>query len=249
MTNSDSGYLLFPEIERTVWAAMRWPGGEPAVERVALSPPDRAALVGRYLRDDRVLIQVVERDGKLWISVPFFPVAEAIPVGSNELADRNDGKRLRRTAAGGYEIGVPARGGLQPVKRLDPSVQVPYELLAAGQHDAAIALWKRLVAAPSPPGFVEEAFANQLGYGLIQLGQTAAAVTLLGAVVEVFPTSANAVDSHGDALLASGKRAEALAAFERALTMLDADPAIGAGAKPAWRKQVEGKLAELRAAK
>jgi CubicO group peptidase (beta-lactamase class C family) len=246
MTNSDLGHRMIPEIERTVWAAMKWPGADAVLDRVALSAAERAALVGRYLRDGRIVFQVTEREGALWFGVPLFPAAAAVAVSATELVDPTDGKRLRLEASGAAQIGMTGVPGGAPLVRLDAATKVPYEMLAAGDRAGAIAEWKRLAAGPSPPAFADPDLANNLGYALLQAGATDGALSLLSAVTEVFPASANAVDSYGDALWVAGRRDEALDAIVRALAMLDADPTMPAADKPRWRDAVSEKLARRR---
>lgn len=249
MTNSDLGHQLFAEIERTVWAAMRWPGAPVPVERATLSAAERAGWVGRYLRDGRLVIQVTERDGALFIGVPQFPATAAVAVSATELIDPSDGKRLTRGADGVVVFGQVGATVKVPLVTLDPSVKIPYEMIAAGDRAGGVAEWKRIVAdAATPrPAYADPDYLNLLGYAVMQAGHTDQALALLGAITEVFPASANAVDSYGDALWAAGRRTEALAAFERGLGMLDADPIMAAADKPAWRTAVTDKLTRRRA--
>lgn len=66
-----------------------------------------------------------------------------------------------------------------------------------------------------------EAMLNRIGYGLLGQERTADAVEVFSLNAETFPQSANAHDSLGEALLASGDRDAALAAYQK---VLDLDP-------------------------
>ena len=58
---------------------------------------------------------------------------------------------------------------------------------------------------------------NALGYRLLGEGKTGPAVDVLRLNTRVYPQSANAFDSLGEALLAAGKRVEAIAAYRHAV--------------------------------
>ena len=80
---------------------------------------------------------------------------------------------------------------------------------------------------PTAPVF-EEAWLNQLGYGFLQRGQHGAAVAAITLASEAYPTSANTLDSLSEVLEAAGRRADALAAAERALAALPSDTSVPA---------------------
>lgn len=64
-----------------------------------------------------------------------------------------------------------------------------------------------------------EAEINALGYQLLGRGSTAQAVTVFRINTAVYPHSANAFDSLGEALLAAGQREAGIAAYRRALAI------------------------------
>lgn len=66
---------------------------------------------------------------------------------------------------------------------------------------------------------VDESHINSVGYLLLQNGRIDDAVSVFRFNVERFPRSANVYDSLGDALAAKGSRAEAIAAYSRALEL------------------------------
>lgn len=68
--------------------------------------------------------------------------------------------------------------------------------------------------------FVEaEAPINRLGYNLLQTGRTADAVEVFKLNVRSYPNSVNVYDSLGDAYQAAGNKAEAIKAYEKALSI------------------------------
>ncbi|MBI3789257.1 MAG: hypothetical protein HY275_00045 [Gemmatimonadetes bacterium] len=64
-----------------------------------------------------------------------------------------------------------------------------------------------------------QAEVNRAGYDMLRVGRTAPAVVIFTANAAAFPASANAHDSLGEALLAAGRRDDAIAAYRRALAV------------------------------
>lgn len=86
---------------------------------------------------------------------------------------------------------------------------------------------------------------NVAGYEKLQAGKTKDAIALFLMNVEAYPTSANAQDSLGDAYLADGQNALALAASEKCLALLSADHGDDRR-KAAIRESAEGKIKKLK---
>ena len=67
--------------------------------------------------------------------------------------------------------------------------------------------------------FDSEAAMNRLGYDLLAKKRTADAVEIFTLNVDFYPSSANAYDSLGDALVAAGRTDEAIKSYEKALSI------------------------------
>ena len=97
------------------------------------------------------------------------------------------------------------------------------ELLAEGRVPAArVALelgGERLDPRAEGYTYVAEAPLNDLGYVLLRDGRLEPAVELFELIVELFPASANAYDSLGESLLASGDEERAIANYRRSLEL------------------------------
>jgi len=90
-----------------------------------------------------------------------------------------------------------------------------------------------------------ESMLNQLGYSRLQEGSADEAIDLFKLNVEAYPASANAQDSLADGYLARGQNDLALAAEERCLALLPADPRTDP-VKAALRQVAEAKIAKLK---
>lgn len=119
---------------------------------------------------------------------------------------------------------------------LIPVIPMMEEIQARDGMKAAIdrcrTLWR---SKPGEYNF-QEGGLNRLGYQLLGRGDKAAAVELFRFVVELYPKSANAYDSLGEAYMESGDRGRAIANYEKSLQL---DPA-NANAGDRLKKLREG---------
>jgi dienelactone hydrolase len=103
--------------------------------------------------------------------------------------------------------------------------------------------------ARDPKAFLfPESILNQLGYTRLQGRDVAEALELFTLNTAAYPTSANAQDSLADGYAANGQPQLALAAEQKCLELLPADP-IDAEFKANLRKAAEEKLAKLKGSK
>jgi dienelactone hydrolase len=104
---------------------------------------------------------------------------------------------------------------------------------------------KQLLAALRARQKVElppEGALNNLGYGLLQARQTAAAIDVFTLNMEAHPDSANTYDSLGDAYLAAGDRVKAASLAKRALDAMARDKRMPDELRKALRTSAESKL-------
>jgi tetratricopeptide (TPR) repeat protein len=85
--------------------------------------------------------------------------------------------------------------------------------------DAVLALYEQLRTAEGARYDFSEPELNGLGYTLLGKGRHNDAIRVFELNVRQFPNSANVYDSLGDAFFQSGRKAEALQAYSRALAL------------------------------
>ena len=100
-------------------------------------------------------------------------------------------------------------------------------------------------AAASSGPVLPEYLVNWLGYEHLALKDSATALDIMKLNATRYPASANAQDSLGDAYLAAGDSAAALAAARRTLELLAADTIDTPERRDALRTVAEGKIARL----
>jgi dienelactone hydrolase len=107
-----------------------------------------------------------------------------------------------------------------------------------------LALYRRQQRAGSQPP-LSEATLNLAGYIQLLTGNVPEAIEVFALNAEVFPRSANALDSLADGYLAAGDRSRARELTERALTLLEADTSLPAERRARIRESIEARLKAL----
>jgi hypothetical protein len=239
MTNSDNGLELCDQVFAAIANEYHWPAAARPLVRVALDPAQRAAFTGWYFRPDKTLLpaQVIDKAGKLEFRTPFTRSRTLVPIGTDTLIDLATGNRIRlfENHALAYAQNDEFRSAFLPAGS-DPPILF---MLEAGHFDEAVkALRDR------KPGTRELLELNELAYNLMAY-QPETSVRILLFAVAVFPASSNAQDSLGEAYVAAHEPAHAIAAYQQALALIDADPFLPADQKEWHRKNAQDALAKL----
>lgn len=156
--------------------------------------------------------------------------------------DRGGAERLAADVAradGGamnVEPGIPA----------PPSPKEFADLIARRGFDSAVAVVERYRGSVPVETVVGESAFNSLGYELIGEKRFAEAIGVLRLVTYVYPGSANAEDSLGDAYLAAGEKEQARAAFQKALELVADDPRFDAEGKKSFARDEQSKIEQLK---
>ncbi len=118
----------------------------------------------------------------------------------------------------------------------DP-MQYMTDLYTSGQQEKLMSETKRMMADPAYKFFDFEAELNNTGYMVLNRADYGEAIAIFGFVTQLFPESANAWDSLAEAYWKSGDNEQAIALYNKALSM---DPEGPTG------KNAREKLAEIR---
>jgi len=248
MTNSDNGPKIFDELGRAIFAAHGWPSTEHEVERVPLSPEQRARFVGRYL-SGRLPLSITQRGGQLVLHQPIAADAELVPVAPDRLLSSGDGSRLLLNAQG--DLGrlppnLPPNAPPRPLRRVPDTELIPIFEIEAGRFDAAVAAWRTQLAQDATTAREDEDLASELGLMLLDR-EPSQAVPLLRLVATVFPDSTRAHNLLALAYEQTGDPARAIQEYEQALQVVDTDPRkTSDDEKQQARRHAQDQLAKLR---
>ncbi|HET9991926.1 MAG TPA: serine hydrolase domain-containing protein, partial [Kofleriaceae bacterium] len=239
MTNSDNGAELSDQVFAAIAEEYHWPAVDRPLVRVVLDPAQREAFTGWYFQPKKTLLaaQVVDNAGTLEFRTPFNQRRKLVPIAADTLIDPDTGNRVRLSAAHAlaYAQSDTFRSAFLSAGS-DPPIMF---MLEAGQFDEAVAALRA-----RSPGKSELEELNELAYVLMAYAP-ASAVRVLVFTVAVFPQSSNAQDSLGEAYFAAHEPTHAIAAYQQALALIDADPFIPAEQKIWHRKNAQDALAKL----
>jgi tetratricopeptide (TPR) repeat protein len=160
---------------------------------------------------------------------------------------KKDAAERRFIQAAPAAHGVPA--GLVRVRETPgvepaPTLQAFEAAMIAQGVDAAMRAFHEARSRDPQAPLFREADLNRLGYRLLRGHKAAEAIAVLEAVVALYPRSANAYDSLGEALEAAGRRAEALAVTRQGLDALPAQD-LPAETRASLKSGMEARLKRL----
>ena len=190
----------------------------PGMALVIESAPAAAAGSGPPGGQGLALSLEIHRVGP-WASSTLYPLD---PEGTR-LGTDIDGVHLLRDPESG-RLEVDWRGERHRLPRMEPEERLPIERVRDGLDDpaaldAGIAAFRRLHRAGAVFDSRTELALNRFGYDLLRDERVGDALALFELQAELFPTVPNVHDSLGEAVLAAGDTARAVAAFRRALTL------------------------------
>ncbi|HMK72420.1 MAG TPA: hypothetical protein VK454_03720, partial [Myxococcaceae bacterium] len=242
MTNGEGGGTLADELLRGAAQLYGWKEFiPPRVKQARLSPGQLRALAGRYrLGSDEVLVFEAGAGvlrGRSLLGDPF----ELYPVAADAFLRLDPPGRYLLDGVG-LEVETPSVEARGP--RLEKGETVPLEMLLGGNVAGAQAAYRRLRQIENGDPAISEARLNELGYELLARAPDKALV-IFRLATEFYPDSPNAWDSLGEALLAGGKKAEALDCYRKVVALLSREGTLPSTARVLIRLNAEAKVRQL----
>ena len=235
LTNGQGGINLVREIRRGVASVYGWPDNlPPARTAVALDSDLLEKTAGRYRLGFDQVFTLEHSSNVLWLQIPGGPALKLFAVGdATFVCKEREGEITFERGADGYvtqmtfdlsdEIGRRVDGP-QTLLRMASGERTPLDLLLDGDTSEATDLYRVLLESdPSAPAVAENRL-NRLGYRYLGQDKADNAVVVFRLYVALYPESANAHDSLGEALMKSGLLEEATASYRKSLEL---NPANG----------------------
>jgi CubicO group peptidase (beta-lactamase class C family) len=242
MANGDGGAKLADEIVRGAAEVYGWKElAVPRMKRGRITEAQLQRLSGRYRIGSDDLITISPGKGVLQAKPVLGDPFELVPVGGTVFMRLEPPMRYFLDVAGVIiESPVGELNGL----RVGAGESIPLELLLAGKAEAALEAYRALKQADGADPSVSEPRLNDLGYEL-QARAPDAALTIFRLSAELYPDSSNSWDSLAEALLAAGKKDEAMRCYRKVLEVVPRDTHLSADIKAMLQRNAQNKLGEL----
>ena len=222
MVNSDNGEIM-GEIIRSIAKEYQWEDFLPQpYEVISIDPNKLDDYTGRFLINPDRVLTITKENGKLYAEATLSPKVELFAIGENEFTrkDANIQVTFAKSESGKFDsIKVRFDGGGGEATRISKDTLIPYELIVAGRLAEAIEAYKAIKRDKPANNVVAEARLNNLGYSLLQQKKIAEAIGVFKVNVELYPQSANAYDSLGEAYMANGDKELAITSYKKSLEL------------------------------
>ena len=222
MVNSDNGQIM-GEVMRGIAYAYNWDEFLPPVNEISsLEPAKLDEFTGRFkVNPDRILT-ISREQGKLFAQPTGDPKFELLPVSEGTLIRRD--QPVKYVFSTGTSIRhelliVLPNGTRLSAPRVAPDDLVPFEQLAAGNIEKAVAAYRQIKKETPNNASVAEGRLNGLGYRFLREKKLTEAIAYFKLNAEFYPNSFNVYDSLGDAYMANGEKELAIANFKKSLEL------------------------------
>jgi tetratricopeptide (TPR) repeat protein len=236
-----------------------WPDGTMFVLEIRYSTTNGSINKGGFYQTDVAAIEAAVKDTKrfprAWGYFNFrggmrAPAVAAAPLGANAgcNACHEPNGAVENTFTQFYPTALAiaeSKGTVKPSYK--PPVGSParlFHLIREKKSTPQEVLAQARTQDPAAPVLKENTL-NFMGYNLLQAGDREQAIAVFQWNVASYPQSANAQDSLAEALEEAGRKEEARKASERALHLIDADPAMTGQRKELIRKASQERVARL----
>jgi CubicO group peptidase (beta-lactamase class C family) len=195
----------------------------PLMKTVSLTPGQRKRIAGRYSVSADNVAEIKEADGKLVVENTARGRIAVYAISDRELAAKGV-LPLRYVLMKANKVAedtlvITSENNVTRAPRLPHDRMIPYEYLASGDIERAVALYRGLHDVnPSSPD-VSERRINGIGYVLLGESKVREAIAILTLNTEWYPQSANTYDSLGEAYMKAGDKERAIENYEKALQL------------------------------
>jgi CubicO group peptidase (beta-lactamase class C family) len=222
MVNSDNSQVI-NEITRAVAREYNWDDFLPPTrETVAVAPETLKEYLGRFkVNPDRVL-KVTQQNGKLYGEPTEAPKFEFFPISDVAFLRNDQDVRytfVKGTSGKADSVKILVNGREITAPRIADETLIPYEALAAGKISEAVEGYRKIKKDTPQHAVVGEERLNLLGYSLLQQKKLPEAIALFKLNAEFYPNSFNVYDSLGEAYMASGDKALAVANYKKSVEL------------------------------
>lgn len=216
---------LLEEIVRAVALNYKWPGYDyPVYQKMPVVSADLAKISGRYRSEKYGLTKVYAEKGSVFLRKNMEEPAELIKVAADTYVMRSrEGKikfMVNPSDNKKYMVNfIGDEAAIYENPELTAAEKTPYEFVLDGQFEEGLAAFKKAKQDDAEHYLLREDNINSQGYNLLKTKEFKKAVDIFRINTLLYPESANAYDSLGEAYLAYGDKAKAKENYAKAVKL------------------------------
>jgi len=216
---------LLEEIVRAVALNYKWPEYDyPVYQKMPVDRADLAKISGRYRTEKYGLTKIYAEKGKVFLRKNMEEPAELYKVAPDTYVMRSwEGKvKFMVNPSDKKKYLINLIGNESPVyenPELATGEKTPYEFVLDGHFEAGLAAFKKAKQENPEHYLLREDNVNSQGYSLLKTKEFKKAVDIFRINTLLYPESANAYDSLGEAYLAYGDKAKAKENYTKAVKL------------------------------
>lgn len=224
LTNANQPAFI-EELIRAVALTYQWDNMVPIYKKAASDAASDAKIIGRYRKGNDALMNIYQKDGKLWVKNIEGSSFELVKISDSTYITRKQNEPIqfktnKRTRRLNLLVLNPDKGHVEATfSQMEKNEKLPTELLMDGNFDAALKAYRELMKNdPNDPALNEDKL-NQKGYFLLNSGKQKFAQQIFKINMLLYPTSANVYDSYAEASMKLGELDIATANYKKTLSL------------------------------
>ena len=191
---------------------------------ISLPPEKMKQYVGRYLWDVDDVLTIKEENGHFYANMPYFPKAEIFSVSEQKVIIKDNDFTIKivtqQEPKSDYLV-ISGKYVMDTIfaTRIDENYHTPFENLILGNINDAITAYKDIHKTDPLNTAVAETRFNTMGYDFLSKEKINEAIAIFKLNTELYPQSANAYDSLGEAYMKTGDKKNAIKNYKKSLEL------------------------------
>lgn len=220
------------ELVRSVAEVYHWPEFNPPVNKILPLNNEDFSYIGRYGNDTYGFFKIYSEKGKLMAMNNTEAPMELLKAGKDTYAVREWDFKLKvvkNSKTGKTELEQVLRNGkIRQGSKLSDNEKVPLEMILEGNFDEGLEAYRKAKTKEQNHHLLSENYLNDVGYSLLNKKDFTKAIDVFRLNTLLYPESANAYDSLGEAYMKAGQKEKAKETYQK---LLQVNPANENAAK------------------
>ena len=224
LTNANQPAFI-EELIRAVALTYQWDNMVPIYKRAASDAMSDAKIIGRYRKGNDALMDIYQKDDKLWVKNIEGSSFELIKISDSTYITRKQNEPIqfktnKKTRHLNLLVLNMDKGHVEATfSQMEKNEKLPAELLMDGDFDAALKAYRELMKNDPNDPALDEGKLNQTGYSLLNSGKEKLAQQVFKVNMLLYPNSANVYDSYAEASMKLGEFDIATANYKKTLSL------------------------------